>query len=255
MISPFSLIDKVYCIHLPNKERKEKIEYEFAKFEIQTTVNYIHADPPPKNFTMSNMRRNPAGEFGVNLSHIKAVVQAIEDQAHWPLFVEDDVVFADDAEERLLKIFANMPDDWTVLYLGGHPRGRPGGKTEGQLAKKINPYIAKVDHFSCAEGYVINGRNNLHLLWTYWCDLISRNDAMYDFILSEFSHQTKGGYCAYPLVVHQRKGLSGVSQKVEDKSTIVARGWANHLGYDNITPEHLQLTKAWEEKTGRKAVQ
>lgn len=248
---PFLFIDNVYCVHVPNKERHQAVEQQFKQIGLQARVKYVHAQPPPKTFTMSNMRRNSSGEFGVNLSQIKAIVQAIYDGAKTPAFFEDDVVFDDNAKQYLATALTGLPDDWTILYLGGHPRG-PIPKNR---AEYIGRNLVKIKKHSCADGYIINGRENLKLLYDMWCDAISRDKAMYDFILAEFAYKTEGAYCVYPLVVNQRPGYSTVAEKVEDKSTIIARGWASHLGYDRITKDHLNKTRLWERKTGRKAVQ
>lgn len=76
----FDFFDRIYCIHLPHEqERKRLIDEQFASVGIADRVQFVHAQPPPKQFTMNNMRRAPRGEFGVNLSQIKAVVHAIND--------------------------------------------------------------------------------------------------------------------------------------------------------------------------------
>ena len=119
----FKFFDRVYCIHLPHeKKRRELIERQFDSVGIRD-VQFIGATPPSKKFSMSNMRRNSRGEFGVNLSQIKAVVHAISDGAKRPLFFEDDVVFLRDTSELLSKALTELPDDYGVFYMGGHPRG------------------------------------------------------------------------------------------------------------------------------------
>ena len=74
--------DGVYCIHMPDPERREAIEEQYKKVGI-VGVQYVYAERPrsvgnePFNrpFHITNMRRAPAAEFAVNLSHIKAMVQ------------------------------------------------------------------------------------------------------------------------------------------------------------------------------------
>ena len=189
--------DRVYVIHLPVRETK----LDGVK---------IHAKPPHGKFEMNNMRRNGRAEFGVNLSHIKAVVHAIQDGAERPLFLEDDVQFIGTCPE--------VPPDYDVFYLGGHPRAPVKPHSGG---------VVRVGTFSFAEAYSIS-RPALLRFFDYWCDRIGQPQAMYDFILGEFAAANKG-YACYPCVTRQVTGVSQVSGKVDDKSVLVERGWRNNL--------------------------
>ena len=203
------MFDKVYCIHLPNVDRRKLIES-------QIDATYIHADPPPSGFTMSNMRRNPRAEMGANLSHIKAVVRAIADGAKRPLFIEDDIVFRPGYKDRLTQGLDEA--DWDVLYLGGHPR-------EKCFMASLN--LAKVFTFSCAEAYSIRG-DKLIEFHSYWCDRIGKQNAMYDFILGEFAAKNNG-YAFYPVLTDQAQMVSHIKGEIDDKRELVKRGWANNL--------------------------
>lgn len=241
----FEPFDKVYCIHLPNDERKQAMEQEFARVGI-TDVQYVHAARPAKRFTMSNMRRNAQGEMGVNLSQIKAVVQSIADGAERPLIVEDDIVFAPNAVEQLEAAWNELPLDWDLLYLGGHPTGRifdPQAWIHGA-------HTAKVGMFSFAEAYAFNNGGNKRF-FDMWCDQITGSDAMYDFILGRFSKENNS-YCAYPLVTKQRPIKSQISGQFEDKSSLVARAWTHHLGDENACAEHLELALKWRKENPSK---
>ncbi len=208
-MKPFDYFDRVYCIHLPNAERRAHMDAEFSRVGIRD-VTYVHAQQPPKDFTVSNMRRNPRAEFGAGLSHIAAIGQAMWDGAHRPLFVEDDVVFSGEMPE-----LSNVYD---VLYLGGHPR---------EPVKMSGDRLAKVGKFSCAEAYCIRGRL-MPKFHQYWCSRVTRQDAMYDFILGEFAAQ-HNSYCVYPLVTEQAQFVSHIKGTVDDKRALVERGWRNNL--------------------------
>lgn len=212
----FDYFDRVYCIHLPNKERRELMEAEFARVGIKN-VTYVHADAPPAGFTMSNMRRNPAAEFGVSLSHIKAIIQAASDGAVFPLFVEDDVSFNLESAAIVDGYMRGLW--WDVVYLGGHPRE--------PVKKQGNYRIVKVGKFSCAEAYSIRW----HLLLPfvkYWVNRCAKPNAMYDFILGEFA-ATRTSYCFYPTITEQRQIVSHVSGTIDDKRALIDRGWKNNL--------------------------
>jgi len=209
--------DRVYCIHYPDPERREKVHREFKKVGI-TDVEYVYADRPKGKFHITNMRRAPAAEFAVNLSHIKAVVHAIEDGAKRPVFFEDDIVFRDNANQVLTEAVKALPEDWDVLYMGGHPCDE---------VEQLSDNLVKVARFSFAESYAINGPALVPYL-DYWLDRIGQPQAMYDFILSGFA-EAGNGYCVYPVLTHQPIGYSHISKRNDDKRDLVKRGWVTNL--------------------------
>ena len=201
---------RVYVIHLPNQERKAKIAAELAKHGYGD-VEYVHAQEPFKGYTASNMRRNPRGEFGCALSHLKAICRAIADGVELALFVEDDVVF------RRCE-FVERPDDWRVIYYGGHPR---------EPVQKVHEILYRVGRFSCAEAYEMN-LDSMREFVQFWCDRASQPNAMFDFILGEFAAQG-GGYAFYPTITHQPVGYSHIGNKIDDKKALIERGWQSNL--------------------------
>ena len=201
--------DRVYVVHLPNEERLLHIVEQLKKVGIREAT-FVHADPPPKDFTVPNMRRNPRAEFGAGLSHIRAIVQALADRAERPLFLEDDVTFRVESSPLVEK--------WDVLYLGGHPR---------EAARMVAPGVAKVGKFSCAEAYSIRG-SLLPDLHRYWCNRVTRHDAMFDFILGEFA-AAHDSYACYPVVTEQAQFKSHIRGEIDDKRALVERGWQNNL--------------------------
>jgi GR25 family glycosyltransferase involved in LPS biosynthesis len=238
----FNFFDKVYCIHLPNqRERKTRLQKQFDEFGV-TDVTFVSATPPPAKFKMSNMRRNSRGEMGVNLSQIKAVIQALDDGAETPLFLEDDIEFNPNTKQILASVFNELPSEWGVLYLGGHPRG----PVPARQAKQHSEHLWKIQRHSFADGYCIK-RPYLRSFFEYWCENITQDSAMYDFILGEFAGKV-GGYAIYPTLVEQYAGHSSVTGQHDDKSTIVPRAWASHIGPTNLTNEHRTAFNKWRKK-------
>lgn len=219
-MSSFEFFDKIYCVHLPEqKERKQLMDAEFEKIGATNRVQYVHATPPKyKQFTMNNMRRNPAGEFGCNLSQIKAVIHAALDGVSRPLFVEDDIQFEPDAEKVLSNAINELMDKWDILYLDGHPRRAP--------AKKYSKHLAKVTRFCFADAYCIP-REKLEEYIDWWLNRISKKEAMYDFILGDFAEKSES-YCVYPPICKQRSGYSIIGQK-HDEKTYTTKSWDKWL--------------------------
>jgi hypothetical protein len=222
----------VYVIHLPNPERKAKIAAELAKAGF-TDITYVHAQEPAKDFTCNNMRRNPRGEFGCALSHLKALNAA---HHQWnpdmdsgvALIIEDDVIFVDGAMDKILAATEYLSSLWLnfqepmpeVLYLGGHPR-EPVKKTDFDG-------VVKVGKWSCAEAYVID-RGEIPYIVDFVYDRMGQPNAMFDFILGEYVASTGTGYALYPPITHQPPGWSHIGQKHDDKRELIERGWKANL--------------------------
>ena len=209
----------VYCIHLPHKERRKHIEAELARVGFDD-ITYIHAQEPVADFTANNMRRNPRNEFGCSMSHIKAQMAAISDGCTEALFVEDDAVFADNAWQRLADALDQLDHNYSVLYLGGHPRGPV------ERLNWIDLYQLK-QAFACTEAYCMPAAEMRHFI-QFWCDRAGQKNAMIDFILGEFAGQRRG-YAFYPTLTTQAVGWSVIGKKIDDKADLIERGWQNQL--------------------------
>ena len=199
-----------YVIHLPNPERKARITAELAGAGC-LKVKFVHAQEPVQGFTMSNMRRNPRGEFGCALSHVKAIMQAVVDDVDEALFIEDDIIIGRPAH-------VSVPPDWKVFYFGGHPR---------EPVQRVSEGVYRVGRFSCAEAYMLNRKSMWEFL-QFWCDRAGQPDAMFDFILGEYAAMG-GGYAMYPTLTRQLAGFSHIGQKFDDKGDLIERGWRNNL--------------------------
>lgn len=200
----------VYVIHLPDAERRTAMDAELARMGM--AAEYVHADPPARGFSMSNMRRNARAEFGVSLSHIKAVLKADRDA----LFLEDDVRFLCD-RAKFDAVVAELPLGWDVCYFGGHPRSKTTPATAS---------LVKVGTFSFAEAYLLSRKAQRDFV-DFWLDRAGKPDAMYDLVLGEFAAK-RNGYCAFPLLTRQAHVVSHVSGRPDPKEHLLAKGWAAH---------------------------
>lgn len=219
IMTGFDYFDRVYCIHMPNEERCVTIAREFERVGI-TDVQYIYAEPPVAGFHMSNMRRAPRGEFGCSLSHIKAAFQAFADGADRPLFLEDDVVFEDNAADRMRLVVRELDicSRWDILYMGGHPRS---------TCHRINENLVEIGTFSFAESYAING-DSLESWIEFWIDSAGQKNAMVDLVLGRWAAENNG-YCVYPLLTHQPPGFSQITGRDDNKDSCLKKGWYHNL--------------------------
>lgn len=207
----FSHFDKAYCVHYPDDIRRRDVALQFEK--VGLSPKYIHADRPHIGFSITNMRRNPKLEVACSMSHIRAVVASIDDKR--PIIFEDDVEFSSDWPVLLSTALADLPEDWDILYLGGHPRDE---------TEKVGDCLYKIKTFSCAEAYAFNNGAQKRFL-DFWANRFGQKNAMYDFILGEFA-AASNGYAIYPTITSQVCGYSHIAKCVDKrKADVIHRGW------------------------------
>lgn len=216
MSNPFGWFDHAYVLSDPRTGRLFDTMGHLHDHGIMATSSHVRHDSALR---MNNMRRNPGVEFAVNLGHIKNIVHAIACDWDRPLFLEDDVRLKPSGKDVLTIALEQLPENWSVLYLGGSPRNE---------CKRVASHLVRVNQMSMAEAYAINGRYLL-AFFEFWCDRVSKPNAMFDFILGEFAEFTDCGYCVFPVITWQPDGYSYIGEKQDSKEMIIKRGWRENL--------------------------
>lgn len=214
MNNPFNFFDRIFCINLPkDKRRKESISDEFIKLNILDRVDFIYANPPPANFKMGSFPY-PAGEFGVNLSQMKAIVNSIG--CRNVLIFEDDITFTDNAIITLKNSIDELPENWDVLYLGGRPLSK--------LTKYSNNLV-RTGKFTQASSYALNGKHLIDF-YNFFSNQISKPfpNCCYDNILNDFSLD-KQSFGIYPQICYQTAGHSSIRNAHRDYISVTNMDW------------------------------
>lgn len=208
------MFDRLYVVHLPNKGRRAAMDAQLAELGLEAT--FLHARPASVGF--ENFRRNPRAEFSCGTSHAKAVLRALTDGAQAPLIIEDDVIFLPGALDRLRQAATELPADWDIVYLGGHPRAD---------VRRHSANLVRVQTFSFAEAYIL-ARKAIAAFLEFWLDRIGQPNAMYDIVLGEFAAASRG-FCVHPTITEQALGPSQIGGKNDSKRPMVEKAWAKHL--------------------------
>lgn len=222
MSNVFDFFDKIYCINLvTDHERKTVMKDQFDKLGIQDRINWRSAPRPYAGYYSSNYKF--AGEFGVVLSHLKALTDAISsDIVNGIAIFEDDVYFDSDTHNLLQRTLDDVPDDWDVLYLGGRPLKK---------VEHVRGNIYKVDKFTSAMSYCISAKA-LRDYVNFYIDSMSTPfpDACCDNILNDFIlRKFKKGYAMYPTLTSTIPGWSTLRQADRDYEKVFARDWKQNL--------------------------
>jgi hypothetical protein len=80
------------------------------------------------------------GAWGCAWSHVSALETAIMDKLESVLILEDDAIFAADAQERLADLSPEWPHQWGQIYLGGQHLGEAPAAVSDQwlMAHNVN---------------------------------------------------------------------------------------------------------------------
>jgi len=109
--------DKIYCINLD--ERKDRMVETAKHF---TTHNLWVERVPGINGSSMNLDFPPAikeGAVGCALSQLFTLKMAKQINAKSFLLLEDDIEFDPELNSKFSKYYAEVPNDWDMLYLGG----------------------------------------------------------------------------------------------------------------------------------------
>jgi glycosyl transferase, family 25 len=142
-----------------------------------------------------------SGAFGCLLSHLATVRAARDAGAHILLIFEDDVEFAPEFARRSAHAFAQLPDNWDMLYFGCIHRSRP---------ERISESVARVTRAFSTFAYALRR--------SAFAPFLSVNEAALDPIdvnLGRLQAEL-ACYCFLPHLAWVEPGFSDVQGMAED---------------------------------------
>jgi GR25 family glycosyltransferase involved in LPS biosynthesis len=107
---------KIYCINLDSRpDRYKQCLVEFEKLNI--IIERI-SGIDGKKISNNNLKLS-AGAYGLLLTNIKIINEAILNEYENVLILEDDVMFNNKFYEIFNEKILSLPNDWDLLFLGG----------------------------------------------------------------------------------------------------------------------------------------
>jgi hypothetical protein len=132
-------------------------------------------------------------------SHLDIMQKAVDDGVEKLFIFEDDASFIEGFNEKLEKVWKQLPEDWEVFY---------GGLWLHQFKPYSEDLVIPVDSYS-AHAY---GMNRSALLEIYRS---VQGRTHIDLELSVLNSRLKA-YCAKPALVYQRPGYSDLDKEYRD---------------------------------------
>jgi len=225
------VIDKIYCINLPqSQDRWKKVSASFENLGLGNKLNRIEAVKPPQNFFLPNQVRNT--QLGCTLSHLKTLGTSLKESEGNILVVEDDISPSDECNKIVSDVIKNLPKTWSICYFGGQPR-----KPLNLYKKSENINIYRAKGIIGAYAYAVNF-NYIKSLFSYTISSLSTNSyrnsegylnysGVYDYILLEFAAGTES-FITYPLVFKPFPAVStitGQDYSQKDLDNLIENRW------------------------------
>lgn len=189
-------ISQIYCINLDKRvDRWEETLFELDKLDLrEKTIRFSAID----GYLIENKSRLLNGEYGLNLTHIKLLKEAIKNNYDNVLIFEDDIEFMGNYE--FIHSFLNqVPSDWDIIYLGGNHIQSP---------IKVSHNIGLVVKTYTTHALIINSR-----VFKFLIDKLEEHSAQLDVIYTSLDLKA---YTFIPSLVTQRISFSDIQGGVVD---------------------------------------
>jgi len=211
------LFDRVYvinCAHRPDRLEDTKKHLEETKMADNDKVHYYPAIIGDWTTCPADWRSG-RGAWGCLRSHqriLEDVLHTRDDREELTLnnvlIMEDDIIFKDNALQKLNEFMEVVPDDWGQIYLGGQHRKTKveTGLTNVVIGKSVNRTHAYAVNKSTFE--------QLYRHISYATDYRKTNKHI-DHQL-ELAHRREDWkvYCPEEWIVGQRAGSSNINGRV-----------------------------------------
>lgn len=133
-------------------------------------------------------RKLKPGTYGCLLSHLKALRHAKQNKYPCCLFLEDDIRFAHDFNEKMKAAMLELPKSWGGLWLGGLDQKRPSA---------YSPLLNKLGSTWGAYGYVL--RDTVYDLFIH---LLNQKEKECDNYYKSEQENINAYKTVEPLVLH-----------------------------------------------------
>ncbi|MEU9576253.1 hypothetical protein [Streptomyces chilikensis] len=207
---PPSLADvPSYAVNLESRpERWWQTVEHLAEMGMRAPVRWLAVDgkatttPEELARYQARPKRGPdcrAACLGHNKSFTSLVRYLLDEgPAPWTLFLEDDVLFAEDLHPRWEKFAGLVPDDaWMVLVGGKHPHPSHPVDPEGR--------VWRVNHAYATHAFLVSAEG-MPVLWDVTKDMVHSFDVSWNDM-----HRMNRTYCPDPFLAFQRDGFSDIT--------------------------------------------
>jgi len=198
------LINGFYLNLDKRADRKEKMEIELLKTK-HNIVRYPALDGDKIKDTgkfKGTIQNSHAKQYATYLSHLNMLKRARDLNWEYVIILEDDLTLCDDFDYRLDLFLSQLPQNWTIGYLGFN------GYSDTKI-EKVTEYVHKlVDAFGCF-GMIIKGSFLNTLI-----NVIENNNVAVDEIIRVHIQHKYPCYAFIPFFMYINDDYSDLWNKV-----------------------------------------
>jgi GR25 family glycosyltransferase involved in LPS biosynthesis len=188
------------CINLDRRpERWRQMQRKFVEHGINLVQRFPALDG--NNLTLPASWAHTPGAYGCLLSHVQVVREAQALGASSVLIFEDDVVFADQLEQKVSLCIDEVPSDWDILFFGAIHKDEPIRLTDN---------IARITKAYSTYAYVLRDT-----VFEAFIELNSKTGAELDNN-SSFLQQRFNCYCFMPHLAWVETDYSDAQERLVD---------------------------------------
>lgn len=145
------------------------------------------------------------GQLGCLLSHKNIILDAIRNQYHYILILEDDIIFKDYETSNIYEYWSLLPSDWDMFYLSGN---------NFMGLNKINDRIYKTNGTLSTCAYAIRQKSYNKILSILTSKIY---DKPIDSYYAEL-HKHINAYVCVPSIAYQKPDFSNIENRFVDYS-------------------------------------
>lgn len=140
--------DAIFVISVKDRNSKALTDL-FSELEKKNLSKKAIFQPGVRGWEIGKARWYRAGCFswGCLLSHLHVLQRAHVESLDTCLVLEDDVVWRDDAADRVEHFMRNVPSDWEQIYLGGRHKSPP---------TQVNDLVYRASKILATHAYAVN---------------------------------------------------------------------------------------------------
>ncbi len=190
--------DKIYCINLPSRVDKwRECEAEFRKYGL-TQVERSDGVPWKEAGHI-----NALG--GCVTAHLNVFKKIVANNFQRTLILEDDFeIIHKDFHKRWEEIIEEVPEQWDMLYLGGHYAEPP--------KYRVSEHIIRIGRMMTTSSYAINYKTAEELIPLFTNSSKPGSSDAADNLLYG-THLEKLCFITTPRLMSQRPGLSDIQHR------------------------------------------
>lgn len=188
-------------INLPARiDRKERLQQRFRQHRIYASLALGIVETPTSDWTAA------PGAWGCSLSHQKLFQEALQQNYDSLMIFEDDALPVEDFTTRLNTLWADVPSDWQILYLGCN---------NIEMPIPVTGRVARVRRAFTTHAYALKPAAMKAIL-----EHPEIKTHAIDHVLLDIQ-QKLPCYCFTPSLVTQEEGYSDIMQRNVDYTGVI----------------------------------